>query len=333
MTLLRSAALVLRLATVVLASAAAPAAAQSDARLVAAVKLAQEGQADSARAITRALLTRIPASDTLYPQVLFAAASVSATSPDMEKALRRIVVEYPSSEWVDDALLRLAQLDYAGGDVAGAAEKLERLRTDFPNSTLLAPAALWAARSYFELRNRTAACTWLTDGRARAGTDVETGNQLAFYQQRCAPAALMADAPTMDTVKLARGDSVASAPTKTPAPKPGVPKAGTSRPETPASSAAASAPAVATPTKTPARTPPPAGGAFRLQLAAMQTAEQAATLVASLAAKDVTADVTVEGGFHKVRTGRYPTRAAAVAAVASVQLKVGSTPFVVREGT
>lgn len=312
------------------ATAAARVDAQTDARLVTAVKLAQDGQADSARAITRALLTKIPASDTLYPQVLFTAAAVSATSPEMEKALRRIIVEYPSSEWVDDALLRLAQIDYAGGDVGGAAEKLERLRTDFPNSALMAPAALWAARSYFELRNRTAACKWLDDGRAKAASDVEVGNQLAFYGQRCAPGALMADAPTMDTVKLAKGDTIAVPAGNAPAPRAGRPALATKDSAKPVPKPAV--PVAAKDTARKVATPKPAGGAFRLQLAAMQTAEQASALVSALKAKGVDADVTIDGGFHKVRTGRFPTLAAASAAAAGVAQKAGSAPFVVREG-
>ena len=125
-----------------LAMPASRLAAQTDPRLVAAIHLAQEGQGDSARAITRTLLSQTPGSDALYPQLLVAAAIVAPTSADMQKSLQRVVVEYSSSEWVDDALLRLAQLDYANGNIEGSVQKLERLRGDFPESPLTAQAAV-----------------------------------------------------------------------------------------------------------------------------------------------------------------------------------------------
>lgn len=303
------------------------AAAQTDPRLIAAVRLAQEGQADSARGITRDLLGRLPITDTLYPQALFAAAAVAATAPEMEKALRRIVVEYPSSEWVDDALLRLAQLDYGGGDVQGAAQKLERLKNDFPTSPLLTPASLWAARSYFELRNRTAACKWLEDGRARAGADVEAANQLAYYQQRCSPQALMADAPTLDTVKMGKGDTVAVA--KGAAPKPGA------APAKPAASkpvdAAPAKPGAAPKPTEPAKTAPTADSG----LAAVKPApkrDSAAPATPTSAAAPVMDSVTKAAAAAPSRTPApaprtpAPTVAPAPSAAAPTPTRAATPP-------
>src|SRR5690606_40475677 len=45
--------------------------AQSAPQLVAAVKLAQDGQGDSARADLRRMLDATPTGDTLYPQILY----------------------------------------------------------------------------------------------------------------------------------------------------------------------------------------------------------------------------------------------------------------------
>lgn len=334
------------------------AAAQTDARLVTAVHLAQDGRADSARAITRELLSRVPVSDTLYPQILYTAAVVSATSPEMEKALRRVVVEYSSSPWVDDALLRLAQLDYANGDVSAAAEKLERLRRDFPQSTLLAPSALWAARSYFELKQMGKACGWLEAGRANAGGDVETANQLAYYAQRCTTQALADEQPTMDTLTMARGDSTArraaggagAAPAAGAARPPaaggtgaagagasssGATDAGTGA-TTPAGAPDNTRAAVPPAAPTPAMQPAPsavaaARGEWRIQVAAVQSDAQAEPILAKLRAAGLDGDLVREGGYVKVRTGRFATRAAADAAKAKAAAATGTQPFVVRQ--
>jgi hypothetical protein len=48
-------------------------AAQTDARLVEALRLAQSGQVDSDRAIVRRLLATLPPTDSVYPQALLAA--------------------------------------------------------------------------------------------------------------------------------------------------------------------------------------------------------------------------------------------------------------------
>jgi hypothetical protein len=291
-------------AAALLAMPASRLAAQTDPRLVAAIHLAQEGQGDSARAITRTLLSQTPGSDALYPQLLVAAAIVAPTSADMQKSLQRVVVEYSSSEWVDDALVRLAQLDYANGNIEGSVQKLERLRGDFPESPLTAQAAVWAARSYFELKKPTAACKWITDGLAKAGTDVEMQNQLSYYNQRCSAAALATDSATRDTIRMGTGASPA------PAPAPG---------KTP------------TPPKAPAPASSTPAGAFRLQLAATSAA-QAPALVARFKARGVTADTVTEGAFVKVRTGHYVTRGEAQAAVADVKKRTGVQPFVVQQG-
>jgi cell division septation protein DedD len=76
-------------------------------------------------------------------------------------------------------------MDYATRNYDGAARNLERLRGDFPASPLMAHAAYWAARTYFDSNNPQAACRWLADGMAKAQTDVELQNQLGYLYQRC----------------------------------------------------------------------------------------------------------------------------------------------------
>ena len=104
----------------------------------------------------------------------------------MRRQLQRVAVEYSSSSWADDALLRLVQLDYASGNLEGAARNLERLRRDYPGSPLLPQASYWAARTYFDQKKPELACRWLADGVAAARGNVELQNQLGYLNQRCA---------------------------------------------------------------------------------------------------------------------------------------------------
>jgi predicted Zn-dependent protease len=164
---------------------AAPLRAQSDPRLVEAVRTAQEGRSDSARAAVQRLLAATPPTDTLYPEILYTQAMVAGEAADMRKALQRVAVEYPTSGWADDALLRLVQMDYATRSLEPAARNVERLKTDYPDTPLLPQASYWAARIYFDQKNSAAACRWLADGMANARDNLELQNQLGYLYQRC----------------------------------------------------------------------------------------------------------------------------------------------------
>jgi hypothetical protein len=160
-----------------------------DPRLQGAISLAQSGRADSARTLVRGLLASLSPQDSIYPQALYvqggmlaADAGVAATS------LQRVVVEYGTSSWADDALLRLAQLYEAQNDPASAVQWVERLRRDYPDSPLLPKAEFVAARAAFDLRDETRGCMFLHDAQSGAGEDVEFRNQVAFYAARCATA-------------------------------------------------------------------------------------------------------------------------------------------------
>ncbi len=160
-----------------------------------AIVLAQAGRADSARALVRTLLASLSPQDSIYPQALYvqggmlaADAGVAATS------LQRVVVEYGTSPWADDALLRLAQLYEAQNDPASAVQWVDRLRRDYPDSPLLPKASFVAARAAFDLRDETRGCTFLRDAQSGAGDDVEFRNQVAFYAARCAASASTAGA-------------------------------------------------------------------------------------------------------------------------------------------
>ena len=157
-----------------------------DARLQTAIKLAQAGRADSARAVVRRLIAALSSQDPIYAEALYVQGGMLA--PDASTAatsLQRVVVEYGLSPWADDALLRLAQLFEAQNDPAAAVQSVERLRRDYPDSPLLPRAGFVGARAAFDLRDEARGCAYVRDALAGAGDDVEFRNQVRFYAARC----------------------------------------------------------------------------------------------------------------------------------------------------
>jgi cell division septation protein DedD len=292
-----------------LMTGASAAAAQTDPRLVAAVRSAQEGQGDSARSAVDRLLAATAPTDSLYPQILYTQAMVANTAADMRRHLQRVVVEHPTSSWVDDALIRLVQMDYATRSFDNAARNLERLRLDYPLTPLFAQAAYWGGRTYFDLKDTTRACRWLADGMARAEADLELQRQLGFLYQRC-------------DVRVAAGDSTAA----------GQPGAGatdtTRKPQandtTPKPQAARRDSAAAPkPAAQPAR--------FRIQVAAVATPGAADDAASKAEGLGFPAVIIRERGLYKVRAGTFATRQEAQAAVPKLKARIGGSPFVVAE--
>jgi cell division septation protein DedD len=295
---------------------------QADPRVIAAVRQAQEGSGDSARAALSRLLQATPATDTLYPEILFATALVSPTAQEMQRNLQRVVVEHALSRWADDALLKLAQLEYASGNLPGTVRQLDRIRSDFPRSDVMGLAAFWAARAHFDLRDERSACRWIGAGLAATpagATDVRA--QLDAFARRCpgellaagaiaapprqdaavvpspppSPAPVQADtavspvAPA-DTIRLAPQESVAVAPVPAPA---------------------SEAPPVRANPAPPAAQPAPA---FRIQVVAAANQAAADAAIARLERLGLSARIAREGGMLKVRAGAFATRAEANAA-------------------
>jgi hypothetical protein len=115
---------------------------QQDPRLVSAVRLAQEGQSDSARKVAGRLLVSLQPTDSLYPEVLYTLGILAATEEERRLYLRRVIVDHSVSPWADDALLSMVQLEYATGNTEGAARDAERLVRDDPGSPVAATGAL-----------------------------------------------------------------------------------------------------------------------------------------------------------------------------------------------
>jgi cell division septation protein DedD len=299
--------------------------AQTDPRLVDVIRDAQEGQGDSARIKVQQLLATTSPSDTLYPQILYTQAMVATDAGEMRRQLQRVAVEHSSSSWADDALLRLVQLDYASANLEGAARNLERIRRDYPGTTLLPQASYWAARTYFDQKNPAMACRWLADGLSASRGNVELQNQLGYLNQRCSNVVLdSSPRPAVDS-----GPALASAAPDTarPAPRDSTPAP---RPSGPTLPSAGTQPARdSTPPVKP--TPPTAtvSDRFRIQITAVRTAAAAQTVATKLKGRGLSAVIVEDGGLYKVRVGSYATKADAIAALPGIKAKLGGSPFVV----
>jgi cell division septation protein DedD len=284
------------------------ASAQSDPRLVAAVRSAQEGSSDSGRAAVNRLLLATAPTDSLYPEIIYTQAMVASEAGEMRRHLQRVVVEYSSSSWADDALLRLVQMDYASRSLDGAAQSLERLRSDYPQTPLVPQAAYWAGRVYFDLKNPALACRWLADGMAKA-QDVEVQNQLGYLYQRCGTAEQTDSAAPSTPTSTPGRDSASARPDSQPA----RPDSQPPRPTAP-------------PSPLPAQR-----ASFRIQVSAVATpggADDAADKAEKLGYPAV---IVRERNLYKVRAGAFATREEAAGALPKLKAAFGGSPFIVAE--
>lgn len=321
------------------AFSASSASAQTDPRLIEVIRNAQEGQGDSARLKVQRLLAATAPGDTLYPQIVYTQAMVANDAAEMRRQLQRVAVEYSSSSWADDALLRLVQLDYASGNLDGAARNLERIRQDYPGSALLPQSSYWAARTYFDRRNPELACRWIAEGRAASQGNIELQNQLDYLNQRCSSVVAAAPRPAADTqpvVASARPDTARPPPPQNEAIELPVPRADTTRhpraPSTPPPvvrrDTATRVDSVPAPPVRPAARP---AARFRIQITAVRTAAAAESIASKLRARGLAPVTVQEGGLYKVRLGEYASKADAVAALPEIKAKLGGSPFVVAE--
>ncbi|HEX6433332.1 MAG TPA: SPOR domain-containing protein [Gemmatimonadales bacterium] len=318
-----------------------PVLAQTDPRLVEVIRHAQEGQSDSARIKVQRLLAATSPTDTLYPQIVYTQAMVASDAANMRRQLQRVAVEYSSSSWADDALLRLVQLDYASGNLDGAARHLERIRMDYPGSSLLPQASYWAARTYFDQKKPELACRWIAEGIGGSRGNIELQNQLGYLNQRCSqfagagpPAAdssarprVAADSPR--TVGALPPDTTAGA-----APRPDTATTITLVPETPTPGPPPSRPDTVRPAPPRPAAPAPAarpGSRYRVQITAVRSAGAARSIATRLKSRGFDVVTVEEGGLYKVRVGDYPTKADAAAAVPGIKAQLGGSPFVVME--
>ncbi len=267
------------------------------------VRLAQEGYGDSARTAIRRVIDRTQSTDPSFPEALYTAATVSNNGEDMRLLFSRVAVEYSASAWADDALLRLAQLDYGAGNPDGVLARVHRLMNDYPASSVIPAAALWGSRAAFERRQAATACGWLTRGVAAVGTDVEFRSQLEFARTRCTEGVVPVDAPLPPDT--ARGRHAV-----TPRP-PATPRRADS-------------------VRTATAAPRPAG-AWRVQVGAFKDASAIRRTLQLIERAGFTAyQIPGPKGLTKIQAGPFATRDEANAKRAAVEASVNGDGFVTR---
>ena len=109
-----------------------------------------------------------------------------SSAADAERDYLRISVEHPFAVRAPDALLALAQLEYARGDRVAARRRFDRLLRDYPSGKHVARASLWSGRLAIEDREHVAGCATLAAARPLvASNDVELRNQFDYFVAQC----------------------------------------------------------------------------------------------------------------------------------------------------
>ncbi|HET7584016.1 MAG TPA: SPOR domain-containing protein [Gemmatimonadaceae bacterium] len=284
--------------------------------------LVAEGQADSGRALVQQQLDAATPGTAKYVEALYWHGVLAATAADAERDYRRIIVEYPLSPRMDDALMSLAQLEMARGDQQQALDHLARLVREHPSSPARARATYWMARALFDEGDLPRGCARLADaGRHVTAADVELRNRIDYYGQRClgvdttGVAVVAADTPRASSGAASgqRSEAMGRDSARPPAQRSTPPATRNNAGGERASSGSATANAVQ----------------FTVQVGAYATRTTAAAKQHTLTAAGFDARVVGAGKLFRVRVGRYPSRAAALdVARQLVQKKLAADPFV-----
>src|SRR5215212_6447776 len=158
--------------------------------------LVNDGNAQAGRALVDSMIAIAQPGSNDYAEGVYWRAVLAATAADAEMDYRRVVVAFPSSPRVEDALIRLAQLEIARGNYDGALRHLTRIGAEHPDSPARGRAGYWAARAMFDKNDIQGGCIAIADALSRTPeTDPELRNQITYLNQRCAGVSLSPPAP------------------------------------------------------------------------------------------------------------------------------------------
>jgi cell division septation protein DedD len=289
--------------------------------------LVNDGNAAAGRALVDSMIAVAAPGSNDYAEAIYWRAVIASTAADAETDYRRIVVDYPRSPRVEDALIRLAQLEIARANYDAALKHLNQLVTEHPDSPARARASYWSARGMFDKNDVQGGCAATADALARTNdADTELRNQISYLNQRCAgisltpapaaptpaaPATLPAApvttpsqpaAPPVDSVKTTP-EKTAPTPVETPAPKIVKPS-----PQPP-------------PVIKPADEPAAGEKVWSVQVAAYNVKSQADAMVTKLRKSGYEARVDGSVAPFRVRIGQYKTQAQASAVQRSLKAK------------
>ncbi len=141
-------------------------------------------------------------------EVLYWGATMATVPADAERDLRSLVATYPTSRRLDDALLRLAQLEMARGDRASAIQHLTQLAGHAPAGLPRTRAIVLAAVAQLDGGDTTGACTRISGVDSTASSDVLLSHDLQNVDAVCG--SRMIAVGTVADSALAHGDTAAS---------------------------------------------------------------------------------------------------------------------------
>ena len=244
----------------------------ADSALTRIERLIVAGDRSSARVLTDSLIGALPPDSPRLADALYWRAQSATSAADAERDYLRIALEHPFTARAPEALLALAQLEFARGDRNAARRRFDRVLRDYPSGRHVARASLWSGRLAIEDRDYAIGCATLTSARPLVPPDqVELRNQFDYFISQCERAPTVTDTTT------------ATAPTTAPAP------------------------AGAT------------GVQFSVQVAAYTVRRDATATAARLKERGFDVRVVGDRAPFRVRVGRYPSKALALAALARMR--------------
>ena len=245
----------------------------ADSALTRIERLVVAGDRSSARVLTDSLIAALPPDAPRLADALYWRAQSATSAADAERDYLRIALEHPFTARAPEALVALAQLEFARGDRSAARRRFDRVLRDYPSGRHVARASLWSGRLAIEDRDYAIGCATLNSARPLVATDqIELRNQFDYFISQCERAPVATDT---------------------------------------------------TSTAAPGSAPPPATGAtgvqFSVQVAAYSARRDATAMATRLRERGFDVRVVGDRAPFRVRIGRYPTRAAAMAALARMR--------------
>lgn len=256
-------------------------------------QLADDGNATAGRALLDSVLAGVPEGSAPYVEALYWRATMAESRERARADYLRIAVEFSLSPHAEEALLRVAQMEFQRGDRVAAKKLLERLSLEHATGETRAQGLYWIGRVQLDEGAMAEACASLREARSRTATsDVELSNQIGYYARPCAAVERSADSVRADSA--ARADSLARADSA-------------ARADAAARKARAGSGSTAARSESRAERRDTGGTAWSVQVAAFAARDAAEQLVRRLGARGYSARVTAEKPY-RVRIGRFSQR-------------------------
>ena len=247
-------------------------------------QLVASGNGAAGRLLIDSIVAATPPGSSAYADALYWRASLATSSADAERDYRLIIVDYPVSTRVGDALFQLAQLELTRGDRKAASMHLDRFLVESPAHPERSRAGLTLVRLLFEHNELPRGCSVLRRTLAEVPSDeVETRNQLEYYSPRCAAADVNPNAQLPMPPEAPRG--------------------------------------VRESARRDSTVPRPKAARYTLQIATYNKRSDADALAKRLKARGIDVRIVGTSKPFRVRVGQYETRAAANAAAKQLKAK------------